>query len=440
MAEYGMADILGSLANAGGTTPIAKISGGKVGEGGGLGSLFNNKLFLQFLGAAGNDLANKTGGANTMGVLNQSISSGDNLNLLRGILLGKHPGVNASIDDKGLKIGVQRATPVGQPGYDPGQTGVEPLDIGGGTVETSIPATTPTSQSNSTQQSSNQPSGNYGPFSDSQLDFSGADLAGISPEMINQALGLKLQSEELKNKRLHDIATERYNSTVLSQNAPHIAAETALANAQVGEHTPQFTLPGMGNKLFTRDEYLRGLADIEKSNSPTDLIKNFNFAKTPEGGGFKGSIEEFKQDKETGDWTNYLHVKANDPKYKKSFAEYQLDLKRASAPYFTPYETKTQTDTATREGDIKEAGYPTKVAEKLATLRYDEWDKLPETTKFMTENPKATYDEIVAMNNKWQKVYIIRQMDSEIKNVYGKDIVMKKDGWYKGDKLIRSMP
>ena len=48
------------------------------------------------------------------------------------------------------------------------------------------------------------------PFASSQLDFSASDLAGIDPQLLTQALQLKLSGEALKGRRISDIADIEY--------------------------------------------------------------------------------------------------------------------------------------------------------------------------------------------------------------------------------------
>jgi|WetSurMetagenome_2_1015567.scaffolds.fasta_scaffold42515_2 hypothetical protein len=287
---------------------------GDAGGGGFLGKikdLFKNKQFIQMLGANGADLLGNTPGKNSYAALSQNISSQGYSKLLENILGGKHPGVDAKLSDKGLALNILRETPVDQSGPNPGQTGIPQMQTGGGTTNgggttgipanagaisaapgttpstsvTPAPGTTPTS-SNSMQDLIKQLSG-QGPFAPGQLDFSGVDLAGVSPELITQALQLKLQGEQVGNQRMQDIANALYQ-------------QGQLEHGKVEEGLTQQLRKSEQQNADTNT------AKLTQDKKP-DMQKQFEFAQTKEGGEFKGSFSDFKDSTDTGDWKNYQH-------------------------------------------------------------------------------------------------------------------------------------
>jgi len=76
---------------------------------GGLSNLLSNKLLLQYLAAAGQDIGSGNPiGASVNAVTQQNISSQNFMNLLKKMLSGQGvpEGVKAAIDSKGMKLNI----------------------------------------------------------------------------------------------------------------------------------------------------------------------------------------------------------------------------------------------------------------------------------------------------------------------------------------------
>jgi hypothetical protein len=176
------------------TYGVAPGTGGlEVPMGGGgnfLTNLFQNKMFLQFLAAAGQDISG--GGKNLGGAINQNISSQNYMKLLSQMLGGDIPeGGVIKMGPEGMDIKVPKmGTLSGQPSQG-----------------TSV--------------------GNANPFVSSQSGFSASDLAGVNPEMISQALQLKQNQQSLEQRRVSDVMDAMYKGGMLSVAERGVAVDEA---------------------------------------------------------------------------------------------------------------------------------------------------------------------------------------------------------------------
>lgn len=158
----------------------------------GAGNLFNNKLFLQYLSSAGQDiLAGNPIGENVNAVTQQNISAQNYIKLLQKMLGGDIPrDGKVTMDEKGTKFEVPKSalsTPKDesldlaiQGSNLPGGSGIDWARIGN-------------------------------PFASSQPgEISGADLAGLTTQDISQALQFKMTKEELAQKKITDFVDNLY--------------------------------------------------------------------------------------------------------------------------------------------------------------------------------------------------------------------------------------
>ncbi len=248
-----------------------------------LDKLFGNKQFLQFLGAAGADLVGNTGGKNILAALTQNIASGNYSKILSHILGGGVPGAKMTADETGVKLNLPAPTGGG----------------GGGGTGTSLEGGTKM-QMPSIQDALG--GGIANPFATSQLDFSASDLAGVDPEMLTQALGLKLRGDEFGLQKMNSIVDSVYKQALIENyvRQGNLAEARSLIDQQEAD-TGRMNAWQKWYETATKD-------------SRTELQKNYEAA---QGQGFTGKIWEFKAYDETGDWGNYQKSKAEG--YKGSF-------------------------------------------------------------------------------------------------------------------------
>lgn len=294
---------LDSLLLPSGSAPTSKYfsaGGGMLDK---LGGMFSNKLFMQLLGSAGADLLGRTGGKNTLATLTQNIASKNYAGLLQHILGGGHPGAKMTADSDGMKLSLPNVPGQGDGGEGAGGGGGSPAPgiVSGGNASG---AANPTIGGDMTGYM-NKLIGSLNPFDPSQLNFSASDLAGLDPQMLTQALQLKLQGGELQERTLRDIAEsglkEREFADLQAYRKGELANTQELRDIESDKNYLEWY------KAATKDER-------------TELQKDYAFAQSPEGGGFKGTVMDFKNYSDTGDWKNYQHY-VNEEKGAKRIPE-----------------------------------------------------------------------------------------------------------------------
>ena len=248
----------------------------------GLGSLMENKLLLQYMSGAGADIsAGRPIGQNVNAITQQNISSQNFMKMLQK-LLGKGVDFKSSADGK--------LTVSGEPG--------KVMELGG--VEGAANA--------------EQPSGEPNPLSPPPSPaMNSADLAGLTPEMISQALQFKFGQEEFEQKKLSDVADITYKQALTRQ------AEATTAAA-----TPSISIPGTDIKL-TNSQYIDWYKSANKDER-TAAIKNFEYAQNK---GYEGSFEEFQRESSTTHQKDFDRAKEDG--YEGSFNEWMLEMAKAGA-------------------------------------------------------------------------------------------------------------
>lgn len=159
--------------------------------GGGLGSLFQNKLFLQYLAGAGADIAAGKGlGPSVNAITQQNIQSQNMMKLMKQ-LLGPD-GSKATISNAGMNLTIppdqvskSLLGNIDGVGFDPSNPAVQTPVIPSAQVPAAPAAPVPTIGGGSAAPN---------PFAgSSNLDFSASDLAGLTTQDISAALGMKMQ-------------------------------------------------------------------------------------------------------------------------------------------------------------------------------------------------------------------------------------------------------
>lgn len=361
----------GGFPNAAAASPWLSGTGGG-GWGATLGNLFQNKLFLQYLSGAGAAMQQGEPIGPTLNkTTQQNIGSQNYMNLLKKMLGGEIPtGGKMTMDEKGLKLEAPKEALGG---------------MGGGMVK---------------------PGGDVNP-SASPLDVSSADLAGLTPEMISQALQFKFAQDEMSRKSLSDVVDMRYKGALIKE-----------AEARTKAATPSITIPGTDIKVNSK-EYLEWYKAATKDER-TAAIKNFEYARTK---GFKGSFEQFQDNAKTGHQKDFEAAKADG--YEGSFNEWMLDMAKAGAINLGEVvERKKATEDIEAQSKVTSAEFLSKM-EKEARA---------DTSLDKYEFGSPEYETQV-------KLQVLRKLDSEIRNAYkGSSVVRSIDGWYVDGKLVRRNP
>lgn len=205
----------------------------KFSQGGGGGkfltNFFGNKMVQQMLTSAGADILGRKGAEHTLANLNQNLASGNYANILKGILGGKLPeNSKMSVDTKGVKLNIPN-TPGVNVGPGATSSNITPGQLfgvgGGGGGSPNVPV----AEGFESISAQGYPS----PFASSQLDFSASDLAGIDPQLLTQALQLKLQGERAATERVGteaDIAYKRQLGAEAEARTKAIPGQTQSAS------------------------------------------------------------------------------------------------------------------------------------------------------------------------------------------------------------------
>jgi len=232
----------------------------------GLENLMQNKMFLQYLAAAGQDIgAGQPIGANVNKVTMQNIAAQNYMKLLQQML--GPDDTKGAISKDGIKMDIP-ASALGT--------------LSGGSMFTPDQSLAPIKQ----------PGGMANPFVSSQPSISGADLAGLTPQDISSALSGAQSVEALRQKKVSDVSDTLYKQKMMD-----------YYDALIGEKTPSITIPGTDIKLTTK-QYLDWYKSANKDER-TNAIKNYEYAQTEAGGSFKGSFEEYQNSAWTGHKKDY---------------------------------------------------------------------------------------------------------------------------------------
>jgi len=163
-----------------------------------VGNILNNKLFLQYLSAAGADISAEKGlGPNVNAVTQQNIQAQNMMKLMKQFL--GPDGSKATFSKDGVKINIPQDSPIMSSFLSGDET---PKSTPIPEASTQIPSTQqPTTQPTSTQPIPTQPTPAQpernivqNPFNSG---FSAADLAGLTPQDISAAFAYKMKQAEM---------------------------------------------------------------------------------------------------------------------------------------------------------------------------------------------------------------------------------------------------
>jgi len=323
-----------------------------------------NKLLLYYMSGLGGGLGGEGSAAQAIGgITQQQIQTENFQKLLRTLMLG---GAKATMDKEGLSLkapyGAFADTDFSIPGFKESYS-----RLGGDTPE----ATT------------------YNP-SASPLDVAGADLAGLTPEMISQALQLKFAGEELERKKLADIAEAGYYGAA----ARKMEAETVAL-------TPSIDVPGLGK--FTNEEFVKiwTAATKDQRSAAVELYEYYADQERSQG----------RTPKSIEDWTLQVAEASG-----KSLAEIMAE-----------FMAKKEAGTAL---DLAGPDFPSDVKKDLMKDR-STWGYPSGYDRWLEKGYGA--DEALDLS---QKAAVLREMDSRIRSFYkGESVERRKNGWYVDGKL-----
>lgn len=324
---------------------------------------FNNPMLLQFMTAAGEDISSGNPiGTNVGKTVQQNISSQNFMKLLQKMLGGEVPeGGKMEISDTGMKMHIPATA----------------YTLSGQAPKASTPA---------------QQSAVENPFinpSYSSAGISASDLAGLSPEMISQALQFKMAQDELKNKSIMDVVDMQYKRALTEQ---------ALANAE---------------------------ADRRPKDTRTNEQKNYEYyvAQQSKLGQPVKTIAEWDKDTQTAHQKDYEYYKNQGGDL--SFHEWLRDITALGGGL-------SLEDYAARKATSEDIEAKSNITSA---------DFFTKTEKIVKEDP--TLDQYLGTPeyDKQVKLETLKRMDSAIRNAYkDKKVTRTAEGWLVDKKIIRRNP
>jgi hypothetical protein len=288
--------------------------------------LFSNKLFLQFLAGAGQDISSNTMGnnqgmPNTSAALQQNIKSQNYMKLLKQLL--------GPDDTKGTfgKDGLTLKIPTTSSMFS------EILGGGGGegpfkTNPSLAPDASPTKPSALTNFTLGGGAGAANPFSTSQPDtnISAADLAGLTPEDISAALGASHAQQQLKQQSYRDMVDAIYKGTQIANagvDTDYKKALTDKARQDLENDKPLYPVEGT-NLILNAKDFLN-YQKLNQEDKPA-AVKNYEYAKKQ---GYTGSFTEFQDMAKTSHKKDYDEAVAGG--YKGTFNTWMTEMAKAGA-------------------------------------------------------------------------------------------------------------
>ena len=376
-------NILANLLSGAGA---AGTAGGDITGSGGGDSIWNNKLFLQYLNAAGQDiLAGEPIGKNVGAVTNQNIQSQNFMKMLSRMVGG---GGKATIDKEGMSLKLPTETMKGVFGSE------SMLGEHKAVPEPGVEAPRPTSGQGNLSAFGLTPSqlGTVNPFVGSQSGITASDLAGLTTADLTNIVGLGLRSEELGRKNVHDIIDSMYKTAQMRKMEAEIS------------------------KLGKDEE--------------TTAVKNYKFAQSQ---GYKGSFADWDKDIRTTHQKDYEEaVKSG---YKGSFQawlERMATLGGVKLSLNTKLAEKEAMGSLENQQFVQKPDFHQKVLSNLE--KTDDYKFPPEKdVKSVMAEHNVTRAQAEEAIRKWMHR---NEMDKQIKQAYPKAVWEKGKGWVVDGKIV----
>ena len=374
---------------------------GTGGFGSGLGNLFQNKMFLQYLSAAGGAMsAGQPVGPALNQVTQQNIASQSHLGLLKKMLAGYPAGTKVSADDKGFSLKIPNAPDAeGMPtdkmtpdfgAINQGSAG-SPLANAPAVPVAQVPQSPTQPTINPMQQ--NQAMSQMLAGGDLFGNISANDLAGLSPAEISNALQLKFSQDKMVQDQLNFERTFDFES------------QKYIASLDKDERTP--------------------------------AIKNYQFAQSQ---GYQDSFADFDKDVRTSHQKDYEYAVKQG--YTGKFQQWVEEMAKAGAIQLNmgdKVELHKQIGQSDQQLKVTEPGYEHEITKKLMNSKSG-WFTPPqsEIDKIKVDLKLTDDDEAV---KKLQQKKVLEALDADIKQAFkGKKVTHDRKGWYVDGEFVRGNP
>ena len=304
------------------------MAGENLVSGGGMSSLFQNKLFLQYLAGAGADLAAYGGNTdkglqpnNVNAITNQSIQSQNMMKLLK-TLLGPD-GTKATFSNTGMNLTVPKESSMFSNILGSGDEAFK-------TDQSLAPSSTPTPPPTNPNVGGGSSVANPFVISQPEMNISASDLAGLTSQDIATVMGMKQNQDQLKQQSYRDTVDAIYKQSQMQGSATAAPIENAYkdaltkkALADIENDKAIYQVPGSDVKLNAKDWI--AYQKMSKESNPNE-IKLYEYAQKQ---GFKGSLVDFKN----ADMTTHQkdHAAAVASGYKGDIYTWMLEMAKAGA-------------------------------------------------------------------------------------------------------------
>ena len=236
-----------------------------------VGNILNNKLFLQYLSAAGADISAEKGlGPNVNAVTQQNIQAQNMMKLMKQFL--GPDGSKATFSKDGVKINIPQDPPIMSSFLSGDET---PKSTPIPEASTQIPSTQqPTTQPTSTQPIPTQPTPAQpernivqNPFNSG---FSAADLAGLTPQDISAAFAYKMKQAEMSKPGEVDLANQDFPIPVPGIGTVKQFQWNALPDDMKEYAAYAHATSQSGKPVMTKEQY-----DLHVASMPTESILTY---------------------------------------------------------------------------------------------------------------------------------------------------------------------
>ena len=401
-------------------------------SGGGLSSLLQNKMFLQFLMGAGQDISQGTGGTNLGAAVQRNIQAQNadkKLKQFLAMLLGPD-GTKATLDNAGISLKIPKDSGMFSSilGGEGGPFKTD-MSLSSG-VSSTVPRTGGMYESGGRSNIAN-------PFVGSQSS-SPSDLAGLTPQDIYGALGGAMNIAQLKQQSYRDMVDALYKGSTMQRAAeaaeveiPYKKQLTKQSEAVTLENTPSVNINVGGITMKVTPKDALAWERLKKETTPKE-VQEYKFALTEEGGGFKGSIVDYKNSSLPADVKAYKYAVDNGMS-KIGLKQWKEDIARASAPTIPgAVERQEALEKVKRQSEVQDPGLAQKILQSLMKDRMN-WNDPPKLAKTMKENPQFTREQIIdALHREMHR----EAMNIQIKQAYPDAKFVMHKGWIVDNKII----
>lgn len=404
---------------------VSGAAGVGTGFGGGLGSIFsrllsgvksNPDLLAQYLSGMGAGLNNGgvAGMTNNMNSITQNtIATRHYADALRRVLGGDMSGgAKVAMDENGLSIKV----PQGQDANANDATAGSPQSQGKRNIGDLM-----------------------SPFQSGLPNFSASDLAGLTPEMLGQVIGMKMSKDQAVSNRELELLDQQYKAANLEVMKNYYDAQVKnmesdneqnrlegfrkLFDTLRGDTLDQpFIMPYKGNKITIREWNA-----LPKEEQEYAIHLN-------EAGDKALSREEFKLLDPT-ERENFLVKAMKNPKLMAAAKE--LARAGASSINLGPMATEIEKGKGKGIAEVTAPGFEAEVRKGIGNVAF----KYPEQLEALVTK-KAAKDEAEA-KTMLERHYVSKAIEDSLIQAYGsvgKKVDRGSDGWYVDGKIVRRFP